>query len=141
MGKNIEEAFVSGGLVKDKYTTKTMEDVVWVHAGKDFRNDIAQRREDEMRGAVAWQMCSSASVLWMDASSPFSHALAAYLCGSLKPHDDRQRNVMGHHSKNAVGGSNDNAAKLMRRQHLSCNLEYMTETHGWIRVITETNHI
>ena len=134
--KNIEEAFVSGGLVEDKYTTKTMEDVVWVHAGNDFRNDIAQRREDEMRGAVAWQICSSASVLWMDASSPFSHTLAAYLCGSLKPHDDRQR------SNNAVDGSDYNAAKLLRRQHLSCNLEYMTDSHGgWIRVITETNKI
>ena len=134
--KNIEEAFVSGGLVEDKYTTKTMEDVVWVHAGNDFRNDIAQRREDEMRGAVPWQICSSASVLWMDASSPFSHTLAAYLCGSLKPHDDRQR------SNNAVDGSDYNAAKLLRRQHLSCNLEYMTDSHGgWIRVITETNKI
>ena len=112
--KNVQKAFVDNGLGESKFDTRTMEDVVWVRAGSDFRNDIAQRREDEMRGAVAWQICSSANYLWMDAASPFSQTLGEYACGTL---NEKEKNA-GY-----------------RHRHLQCQFGYENaeDSGKWIR--------
>ena len=70
------------GVKPEKFIFKSLEDYIWVRAGADFRNEIAQRRDDEARGAIAWQVCTSASSLWV-ARSPFGQTLASYICGKL----------------------------------------------------------
>jgi hypothetical protein len=123
--KNNEDKLRSSGVKPEKFIFKSLEDYIWVRAGADFRNEIAQRRDDEARGAIAWQVCTSASSLWV-ARSPFGQTLASYICGKLNSRMEYGKKI------DSSGGNNANIS--LSDVYNKCDLQYKGKQNEWIEI-------
>eukprot|EP00943_MAST-04B_sp_MAST-4B-sp1_P004865 g4865.t1 len=106
------------------YNLKTLDNYIWVRAGSDFRNEIAQRRDDEARGAIAWQVCTSASSLWLSSESPFSQTLASYICGKLNSRKKDRTGV----------GNGDRIDLDLTNKYVECDVQYRGTNNEWIEI-------
>ena len=113
------------------YDIKTLDNYIWVRAGDDFRNHIAQRRDDEARGAIAWQVCTSASSLWLSSESPFSQTLASYICGQL---NSRKKNRVIVDGGDNGSGSSSRIDLDLTNKYVECDVQYRGINNEWIEI-------